>query len=81
MVLNILTYYPVRPLQASGETLDHKEASGRMAVGTEPGVPTDLAEVVKKADDGGKIVHGPLVLKPHNEDLVIVGDPDGYVGL
>ena len=32
-------------------------------------------------NDGGKIVHGPLVLKPHNEDLVIVSDPDGYVGL
>jgi len=27
---------------------------------------------------GGQILHGPLKLQPHGEEVVIVADPDGY---
>lgn len=59
-----------------GAPVDHKDGIGRLAVGCDKGCPQAMAAKVKAG--GGKVVHGPLILEPHKEDLVIVADPDGY---
>jgi glutaredoxin/predicted enzyme related to lactoylglutathione lyase len=59
-----------------GGKVDHALASGRFASETEDGAPDKVGERVKKA--GGDILHGPLKLQPHGEEVVIVADPDGY---
>ena len=59
-----------------GEKVDHKLASGRFATETEDGAPDLVGAKVKSA--GGAILHGPLKLQPHGEEVVIVADPDGY---
>mmetsp|Transcript_3770 Transcript_3770/g.5951 ORF Transcript_3770/g.5951 Transcript_3770/m.5951 type:complete len:291 (-) Transcript_3770:473-1345(-) len=56
--------------------IDHKFASGRFATETEDGAPAYMGERVRAS--GGTILHGPIKLKPHNEEVVIVADPDGY---
>jgi len=59
-----------------GEKLEHKLASGRFATETEDGAPQKIGDRVKAA--GGTILHGPIKLQPHNEEVVIVADPDGH---
>jgi glutaredoxin len=59
-----------------GGKVDHALASGRFASETEDGAPDKVGARVKKA--GGEILHGPLKLQPHGEEVVIVADPDGY---
>lgn len=59
-----------------GGKVDHALASGRFATETEDGAPEKVGDKVKKA--GGDILHGPLKLQPHGEEVVIVADPDGY---
>jgi len=56
--------------------VDHALASGRFATETEDGAPDKVGAKVKAA--GGTILHGPLKLQPHGEEVVIVADPDGY---
>jgi catechol 2,3-dioxygenase-like lactoylglutathione lyase family enzyme len=57
--------------------VDHGMASGRFATETEDGAPTYIAAKVKSAGVG-TIQHGPIKLQPHNEEVVIVKDVDGY---
>lgn len=59
-----------------GGPVDHALASGRFATETEDGAPEKVGAKVKAA--GGTILHGPLKLQPHGEEVVIVADPDGY---
>ena len=59
-----------------GQKVDHALASGRFATETEDGAPDKVGAKVKAA--GGEILHGPLKLQPHGEEVVIVADPDGY---
>jgi len=61
-----------------GHPLDHKSAIGRLAIETDDEAPVVVAEIVKASSSGGKIIHGPFKLPPHDEHLVIVADPDGY---
>ncbi|EKX48404.1 hypothetical protein GUITHDRAFT_159506 [Guillardia theta CCMP2712] len=58
------------------QSVDHALAAGRFATETEDGAPSYMGEKVKSA--GGKILHGPIKLQPHNEEVVIVEDVDGY---
>ena len=60
----------------AGGKVDHALASGRFATETEDGAPDKVGAKVKAA--GGTILHGPLKLQPHGEEVVIVADPDGY---
>lgn len=58
-----------------GGKVDHALASGRFATETEDGAPFYMAEKVKKA--GNSVLHGPIKLQPHNEEVAIVDDIDG----
>lgn len=60
-----------------GQPLEHKTAPGRFASETEDGAPTAIAERVRAAG-AGTILHGPIKLQPHNEEVVIVQDLDGH---
>lgn len=57
--------------------MDHKLASGRFATETEDGAPEAIGGVVKSSGQGN-ILHGPVKLQPHNEEVVIVQDLDGH---
>jgi len=59
-----------------GGQVDHALASGRFATETEDGAPDKVGARVQEA--GGDVLHGPLKLQPHGEEVVIVADPDGY---
>jgi len=59
-----------------GAKVDHALASGRFATETEDGAPFYMAEKVKSA--GNSVLHGPIKLQPHNEEVAIVDDLDGY---
>jgi glutaredoxin 3 len=59
-----------------GVKVNHGTASGRFASETEDGAPTRIAAAVTAAK--GAILHGPLVLQPHGEEVVIVQDGDGH---
>ena len=60
-----------------GGKVDHALASGRWATETEDGAPAAMGQRVLQAGVG-KILHGPIKLQPHNEEVVIIEDPDGY---
>uniref|UniRef100_A0A7S2UYR5 VOC domain-containing protein n=1 Tax=Fibrocapsa japonica TaxID=94617 RepID=A0A7S2UYR5_9STRA len=59
-----------------GSEVNHALAPGRFATETEDGAPDYIAEKVKAV--GGTILHGPIKLQPHGEEVVIVADPDGH---
>lgn len=58
-----------------GTTLDHAEAKGRFATETEDGAEFALAAKLK-AIDASRVLHGPIKLQPHGEEVVIVLDAD-----
>ena len=59
----------------AGTQLHRGVATGRWATETEDGAPQAVAAAVRGA--GGVVLHGPLVLQPHGEEVAIVQDPDG----
>jgi glutaredoxin 3 len=59
-----------------GVKVERGTAPGRFASETEDGAPTRVAAAVTAA--AGAILHGPLVLQPHGEEVVIVQDGDGH---
>lgn len=59
------------------EDLDFKMAAGRFATETEDGAEYSIAERVQQAKQG-TILHGPIKLQPHGEEVVIVQDLDGH---
>lgn len=60
-----------------GTKLDRAEATGRYAVETEDGAPDALATRVSPGC-GATILHGPMKLQPHGEEVLIVQDSDGH---
>ena len=64
-------------LPAGSGGVDHKAASGRFATETEDGAPARLGAAWGRKG-GGTILHGPLKLQPHGEEVLIVQDGDGH---
>ena len=64
------------PLPA-GAKVDRGSAPGRFASETEDGAPSAVGAAVTSAG-GGAILHGPLVLQPHGEEVLIAQDGDGH---
>lgn len=64
-------------LVSLGRSVDRATASGRFATETEDGAPGALGAAV--AGEGtGTVLHGPVVLQPHGEEVVIAQDADGH---
>ena len=61
----------------AGTAVQRGSAPGRFATETEDRAPAALAAAVNAAG-AGSILHGPLVLQPHGEEVVIVQDADGH---
>ena len=62
----------------AGTKVDRASAPGRFATETEDGAPERIGAAVKAAGEAaGSVLHGPLVLQPHGEEVVIVQDADG----
>ena len=61
-----------------GAVLDRAVATGRFATETEDGAPAAVAAAVTAHGKGSHVLHGPLKLQPHGEEVAIVGDPDGH---
>jgi glutaredoxin 3 len=61
----------------AGVAVARGTAPGRFASETEDGAPSRVAAAVTSAGQG-TILHGPLVLQPHGEEVVIVQDADGH---
>lgn len=75
---SLISLRHLNPLHPSlPQRLEHKLASGRFATETEDGAPAALGAHVKAAGQG-TILHGPVKLQPHNEEVVIVQDLDGH---
>jgi len=72
------------PLGSSGDTLLRGAWHGRMAIETEDGAPTEMSEKARQLEEiegsgrKSKILHGPLKLQPHGEEVVILTDDDGH---
>jgi glutaredoxin 3 len=60
-----------------GVPLDRAVATGRWATETEDGAPAKVADAVK-ASGGGQVLHGPIKLQPHGEEVTIAQDGDGH---
>ena len=72
------------------QKINRADLHGRFAIETEDGAPLYIAQKVKDqstkrveragVETGGlgRVLHGPIKLKPHNEEVVIVQDPDGH---
>ena len=56
--------------------IDHALAAGRFATETDDGAPALVGARVKEAK--GTVLHGPIKLQPHNEEVCIDEDVDGY---
>ena len=61
-----------------GTALNRAVATGRFATETEDGAPAAVAGAVTAYGKGSHVLHGPLKLQPHGEEVAIVGDPDGH---
>jgi glutaredoxin 3 len=60
----------------AGQKVERGTAPGRFACETEDGAPSGVAKTVTTAR--GTILHGPLVLQPHGEEVLIAQDGDGH---
>ena len=66
------------PLPA-GQKVNRAVATGRFAMETEDGAPFRVAEAVKAAGPAaGNLLHGPIKLQPHGEEVSILQDGDGH---
>ena len=62
-----------------GTKVERASAPGRFATETEDGAPARIGAAVNAAGAAaGSVLHGPLVLQPHGEEVVIVQDADGH---
>jgi hypothetical protein len=65
-----------------GVNINRGSAFGRMAIETEDSAPYYINDRVKSLTASrnslGKVLHGPLKLQPHGEEVIIVQDPDGH---
>ena len=61
----------------AGVAVDHAAASGRFATETEDGAPAAVGAALE-TKGGGTILHGPLKLQPHGEEVLIAQDCDGH---
>lgn len=63
----------------AGAKVERAMAPGRFATETEDGAPARIgAAVIAAGAAAGSVLHGPLVLQPHGEEVVIVQDSDGH---
>jgi catechol 2,3-dioxygenase-like lactoylglutathione lyase family enzyme len=62
----------------AGVKLDRAIATGRFATETEDGAPEKVAALVTAHGQGTCVLHGPLKLQPHGEEVAIVQDGDGH---
>jgi catechol 2,3-dioxygenase-like lactoylglutathione lyase family enzyme len=63
--------------EAPGGWVDRAEASGRFAIETNDGAPSSVAERAISKGFAENILHGPIKLQPHNEEVAIIQDLDG----
>lgn len=65
---------------AEGSSLDFLASQGRFAIETEDGAQEEIAVRAKSAQESGagRIVHGPVALEPHGENVLILRDLDGH---
>jgi len=77
----LLQFAPGRPgvelvQLPAGQRVDRAVATGRFAMETEDGAPEAVAPAVRAA--GGAVLHGPIKLQPHGEEVTIAQDLDGH---
>jgi catechol 2,3-dioxygenase-like lactoylglutathione lyase family enzyme len=60
--------------------MEQGTAQGRFAIETDDAAVADIAVRARQsaAAGVGKVVHGPVKLEPHGEEVVIVADEDGH---
>ena len=63
-----------------GQKMDFGESQGRFAIETEDGAQKIIAKRMLSAQRSGsaRIVHGPVKLEPHGEEVLILTDEDGH---
>ena len=68
----------LRPLP-DGVNMVLGEAHGRFAIETEDGAIAGIAARAQRAAAAGtgRVLHGPVALQPHGEEVVIIADDDG----
>jgi catechol 2,3-dioxygenase-like lactoylglutathione lyase family enzyme len=68
----------LRPLPGGVEMV-LGEAHGRFAIETEDGAIAGIAARAQRAAaaGSGRVLHGPVALQPHGEEVVIIADDDG----
>ena len=64
----------------AGLSLEFEASQGRMAIEIEDGAVEQIAQRarVSEAAGSGRIVHGPIKLEPHGEEVLILRDEDGH---
>lgn len=63
-----------------GKKLEFGASQGRFAIETEDGAQEEIAVRARAAEGvgSGRVVHGPVKLEPHGEEVLIVRDEDGH---
>ena len=63
-----------------GQKMDFGASQGRFAIETEDGAQGMIAARMLSAQRSGsaRIVHGPIKLEPHGEEVLILTDEDGH---
>jgi catechol 2,3-dioxygenase-like lactoylglutathione lyase family enzyme len=63
-----------------GQAMDFGASQGRFAIETEDGAQKKIASRMLSAQRSGsaRIVHGPVKLEPHGEEVLILTDEDGH---
>jgi catechol 2,3-dioxygenase-like lactoylglutathione lyase family enzyme len=63
-----------------GKELKFEASQGRFAIETEDGAQEKIAVRARAAEGegSGRVVHGPVKLEPHGEEVLIVRDEDGH---
>jgi catechol 2,3-dioxygenase-like lactoylglutathione lyase family enzyme len=63
-----------------GEVMDACASQGRFAIETEDRALEGMAMIAKRAEEmgSGTIIHGPVSLAPHGEEVLILRDEDGH---
>jgi catechol 2,3-dioxygenase-like lactoylglutathione lyase family enzyme len=63
-----------------GKKLEFEASQGRFAIETEDGAQEKIAVRARAAEEegSGRVVHGPVKLEPHGEEVLIVRDEDGH---
>ena len=62
------------------ESVDFGEAKGRFAIATNDGAIEEIYHHIQQQTKYPEtsILHGPIKLQPHNEEVIIIADPDGH---